>query len=202
VGAAWAFQQRSEPNIAIAFFGDGCFEEGVTHECMNFAALKQLPVLFVCENNGYSVYTKLSARQPARELTAVAQAHTWQTWATDGNDVLAVAEIATQAVENARAGRGPQFIELTTHRWREHCGPNEDDDLGYRDQGELAAWKNKCPLQQLLNRLTHRGIMNSSVLEHMESSIEREINNAFTYALESPFPSPETLTRFLYAANP
>lgn len=201
VGAAWAFQQRNEPHIAVAFFGDGCFEEGVVHESLNFAALKHLPVIFVCENNGYSVYTKLAERQPARALASVAQAQAWQTWASDGNDVLAVAEIAAQAVENVRTGRGPQFIELATHRWREHCGPNDDDNLGYRDQGELATWVEKCPLRQLLDRFTHRGILSESDLDRMESKIADEINNAFIHALASPFPSPATLAHYLYADN-
>ena len=201
VGTAWAFQRRKEAHIAVAFFGDGCFEEGVVHECLNFAALKQLPLLFICENNGYSVYTKLSERQPARAITSVARAHTWQTWTTDGNDVLAVAEVAAQAAEQARTGNGPQFVELVTHRWREHCGPNDDDGLGYRDPGELAAWRHKCPLQQLRDRITHRALLSDAELEQMETRIAFEINSALSVALNDPFPSPETLSQYLYAGT-
>ncbi|MDO9199040.1 thiamine pyrophosphate-dependent dehydrogenase E1 component subunit alpha, partial [Rhodoferax sp.] len=145
-GYAWAEQMKKSANVVAIFFGDGCFEEGVMHETMNFAALKKLPLLFVCENNQYSVMTPLAERQPVRDIYKIAAAHGLQAACGDGNRVDQVYALAQIAVANARAGLGPQFLELHTHRWPEHCGPNEDDELGYRNPGELAAWKQQCPL--------------------------------------------------------
>src|SRR3972149_11018294 len=106
VGAAWAARLQAQDRLGVAFFGDGCFEEGVMHESLNFASLHQLPVLFVCENNNFSVYTPLRERQPARSIHAVAQAHGWRAWSGDGNDVEAVSAVAREAVNCGGGGEG------------------------------------------------------------------------------------------------
>lgn len=189
VGAAWAAQLKSEKKIGVAFFGDGCFEEGVVHESMNFAALHKLPVLFVCENNNFSVYTPLKERQPIRPIHVVAQAHGWGTWHSDGNDVETVFAMAREAVRRARAGQGPQFLELDTYRWREHCGPNFDDELNYRSADEIAAGKAGDPVARTHARLLQEGRASQSQIDAMTRQIVEEIEEAFNFALSSPIPT-------------
>lgn len=186
-------------NVVAVFFGDGCFEEGVLHETMNFAALKKLPLLFVCENNQYSVMTPLSERQPERDIYKIAAAHGLQAASGDGNRVDEVFRLAGAAIANARAGLGPQFLELHTHRWPEHCGPNEDDELGYRPPGELAAWKQRCPLLQTRQALLDGGLINETELAAMENSLTEEIEQAFEWALQGSRPSAEDMERHLHA---
>lgn len=188
VGAAWAARLKNENKVSVAFFGDGCFEEGVVHESMNFAALYKLPVLFVCENNNFSVYTPLRERQPARPIHVVAQAHGWGAWHSDGNDVEIVVAIAREAVHRARAGNGPQFLELDTYRWREHCGPNFDDELNYRSEAEIAAGKAGDPVARARAKLLQEGRASENQLGTMTREISSEIRAAFEFALTSPVP--------------
>jgi len=198
-GYAWAEQSKKSDNVVVIFFGDGCFEEGVMHETMNFAALKKLPLLFVCENNQYSVMTPLSERQPERDIYKIAAAHGLQAASGDGNRVDQVYALAQTAVANARAGQGPQFLELHTHRWPEHCGPNEDDDLGYRQPGELAAWKRLCPLLQTKQALLDSRLSDETELAAMETALADEIEQAFQWALQGSRPTIDSMERYLYA---
>jgi len=186
VGAAWAARIQGQDIVSAVFFGDGCFEEGVVHESLNFAVLHSLPVLFVCENNGFSVYTKLNDRQPNRPIHVVAQAHGCTTWHSDGNDVEAVNAIALEAVDRARTGEGPQFLELDTYRWREHCGPNFDDELNYRTEYEIAAGKAGDPLARSRVKIQQQEYISAVELENIGKDIKSEIEFAFEFALSSP----------------
>ncbi len=199
VGAAWANILKKDDNVSVAFFGDGGFEEGVTHECLNFAALKKLPVLFVCENNNYSVFTPLKERQPDRPMHEVAKAHRWTTWVGNGNDAVQVHEMAKKAVSLARKKEGPQFLEFSTYRWREHCGPNYDDHLSYRDEAELRYWKEQCPLLMLGRRLTEEKGLSGLELKQMEDQVKKEIEAAFQFARSSPKPLLTDLSAKVYA---
>jgi TPP-dependent pyruvate/acetoin dehydrogenase alpha subunit len=158
VGAAWALKLQGKSGVVVSNLGDGCFEEGVVHESWNFALLHKLPVVFVLENNNYSVYTQLSQRQPARPIAGVAAAHGLFSRSGDGNRVLDVQVLAQQAVDYARAGFGPAFLELATHRIPEHCGPFNDDHLGYRQCSELDTWLARCPLLLAKQQLLAQGI--------------------------------------------
>jgi pyruvate dehydrogenase E1 component alpha subunit len=158
VGAAWAMKLQGKSSVVVSYLGDGCFEEGVVHESWNFALLHKLPIVFVLENNNYSVYTQLNQRQPARPIAGVAAAHGMFTRTGDGNRVLEVQALAQQAVDYARAGFGPAFIELATHRIPEHCGPFNDDHLGYRQCVELETWLARCPLQLAKQQLLAQGV--------------------------------------------
>lgn len=199
VGAAWAARLQAKDFLGVAFFGDGCFEEGVMHESLNFASLHKLPVLFVCENNNFAVYTPLSERQPARAIHAVAQAHGWRTWDGDGNDIEAVAAIAGEAANRARAGEGPQFIELEAYRWREHCGPNFDDELNYRSIMQIEAGKQRCPIARTRLKLLSENLVSEAELEMMEHEIAVEIDEAFRFALSSPAPVGADAATKVYA---
>ena len=199
VGAAWAAKQRGEQRIAVAFFGDGTFEEGVVHESLNFAALKKLPVIFVCENNLYSVYTSLENRQPDRSISTLAAAHGWNAAEGDGNDVFEVSALARQCIDNIKSGDGPQFLELRTYRWLEHCGPFDDDNLGYRPEKELDSWKARCPLNNLRQQMTESSSSILSDLDVIEKKVCKEIDLAFEFAAESAFPCASNNDAYLYA---
>lgn len=187
VGAAWASKLQGLSRLVVIFLGEGCFEEGAVHESMNFASLHQLPVLFVCENNGYSVYSNLEVRQPERSIYKVAGAHGIMSDIGDGNDVMAVRKLADNAVKAIRAGEGPYFLELQTFRWREHCGPLFDDHLDYRPEGELASWQSRCPVIKASDMLL--AAADESVAKKMsrvEEQIREEITLAFSEALKAP----------------
>ncbi|BBN90426.1 thiamine pyrophosphate-dependent dehydrogenase E1 component subunit alpha [Azospira sp. I09] len=197
VGAAWAAQLKNSDQVSVAFFGDGAFEEGVVHESLNFALLHHLPMVFVCENNLYSVYTRLDQRQPERPIHGVAAAHGCQVATADGNDVAAVVDTATQAIAQARQGKGPVFLEFSTYRWREHCGPDYDDDLGYRPQGELQDWQQHCPIQRLANQLKASGT-DRTFFQEAKDTVDAEVAAAFQTALDAAPPRYNDLPGLLH----
>jgi len=200
VGVALGSVMRGEQRVTVVFFGDAATEEGVFHESVNFAALKKLPVIFVCENNFYSVYSPLSVRQPeGREIFELAKGHGIESYQGDGNDVVDVYRLAEQAVRKAREGGGPTFLEFKTYRWREHCGPCYDNDLGYRTEGEFLQWKQCCPIEKLKERMLADGIFSKEDIDSMVGVLEAEIEDAVRFAKESPFPEEHLLLKDIYA---
>ena len=200
VGAALAAQMKGEARVAVVFLGDATTEEGVTSESLNFAALKQLPVVFFCENNFYSVQSPLSARQPpGRALHAWAASHQVATAVADGVNVLAVYEAAKAAVDRARRGGGPTFIEAPVYRVRAHGGAGDDSHTGYRDEAERRAWDAYCPVKLLGAHLSAAGLLTDRAVETMEREIAGEIAEAFAFALASPYPTAADLHRHVYA---
>jgi TPP-dependent pyruvate/acetoin dehydrogenase alpha subunit len=197
VGAAFAMKRKNEGNVAVIYLGDASVEEGVFHESANFAALHRLPVIFVCENNLYSVYTPLCDRQPARPITEVGRAHGLETLHVDGNDAFAVRDAAAAAVARARSGKGASFILADTYRWREHCGPNYDNALGYRTSEEFEGWKGRDPLLELRRRVG--AALSDASANDLRHKIAEEIGAAFAFAEAAPFPDPNTIGQFIYA---
>lgn len=193
VGRALAARLRGSDEVSVAFFGDAGVEQGVTHESLAFAALRRLPVLFVCENNLYATASPLAARQVIADIWRRAEAHAVPGVAVDGNDVIEVYRAARAAVERARRGDGPTFIEAKTYRWLEHVGPNYDIDLGYRTQAELDAWMARDPLLVHGARLEAAGVLPSAEREALERRIHDEVEAAVRFAKASPFPEPEAL---------
>ncbi|PWC40650.1 acetoin dehydrogenase [Azospirillum sp. TSO35-2] len=198
VGAGLAIRQEGRDAVAATFMGDGSIEEGVFHESMNFAALMRLPVLFILENNLYSCYTGLKDRQPQRPLTDLARAYGMPADAADGNDVEAVRKAVQRAITRARAGDGPTLLVFDTYRWREHCGPNYDNDIGYRTEAEFLGWKERCPVEQARRRLVAAGRHDDATEAAMITTIQVEIDEAFAFAKMAPFPSPETARSHVY----
>ena len=198
VGMALAKQVAGTGDIACVFLGDGAAEEGAFYESANFAAVRKLPVLFACENNLYSVYSPLSKQQPAgRSLTQLARAIGLVAQTVDGNDVQAVYAQASEAVSALRAGGGPRFIEMTTYRWLEHCGPFDDDHLNYRPQGELEEWKRRDPVRAEIARAK----VSDSWLSLTEREIAARIDAAFAKAHAAPFPAIESAQSGIYATD-
>ncbi len=200
VGLAFGAQLQGSSRVTLAFFGEGATEEGVFHESINFASLKKLPVVFVCENNFYSVYSPLEVRQPRhREVFQQAIGHGVESHQADGNEVAEVLRLTQAAVEKARSGGGPTFIEFKTYRWREHCGPGYDNDIGYRTPEEYEHWKALCPLERTRRQLLAAGTA-AAELDTMQARIDLEIAEAAAFAKASPFPTRESATQPLFAA--
>jgi len=202
VGLALSFAIKGTDQVSCIFFGDGAVEEGVFYESANFAALKKLPVLFICENNLYSVYSHISSRQPAgRAIYRMVEALGMEARHGDGNDAVAVYEEIRESAARVRAGNGPCFLEFETYRWREHCGPNFDNDIGYRHEEEFLNWKAKDPIPRLTEQLLASGVTSKTSLAAMEAAIAEEIEQAFAFAEAAPFPEPEALHAHLYGES-
>lgn len=199
VGAAWASKLQERDEVTVVFFGDGCFEEGVMHESLNFAALHKLPVVFICENNNFSVYTPLKLRQPQRPIHTLAAAHGVFALDGDGNDVDVVRALAKQAVEAARAGLGPYFLELRTFRWREHCGPNFDHELNYRSPDEIKTGLADCPIERYKAVMDKSGVDMAPIVAKIEDRLRKEIREAFDFSDRSANPLPSVASEKLYA---
>ena len=199
VGAALAAQTKGEDRVVVVFFGEAATEEGVASESLNFAALRQLPIVFFCENNFYSVQSPLATRQPRRVIHRWAAAHAVAAREVDGANVLAVYEAAADAVTRARSGGGPTFIEAPVYRFRAHGGAGDDSHTGYRPESERRAWEPFCPLDMCGAYLRKHGWISDALVATMEHEIAAEIDAAFAVALASPNPTEDDLYRHVYA---
>lgn len=199
-GAALAAKMRRTDRVAVAVFGDAATEEGVFHEALNFAALKRLPVIFVCEHNYFAVYTHQRDRQAADNIPDRVRPYGIPASRHDGNDVRAVFDATADAVARARAGGGPSFLEFRTYRWLEHVGPNEDGHLGYRPQAEIDEWRARCPIRRHREALEREGILGPGEADRLEAEVGRIVDEAVAFARSSPFPDPATATEGVYAA--
>ena len=192
VGLAYAAKLRRTRQVCCIFIGDAVAETGVFFESVNFAVLKKLPVLFVCENNFYSVYTPLARRQPAgRRIHEMVGGLGIPTEHGDGNDAEGVYRSVREGVRAIRGGDGPRFYEFTTYRWREHCGPLYDNDLGYRTVEEFEEWKKRDPIVRLREALSVSKQLTVADAEQMRREIDDEVRRAFDFAERSPFPAPQ-----------
>jgi TPP-dependent pyruvate/acetoin dehydrogenase alpha subunit len=199
VGVSWAFKLKKSSNIVTVFLGDGATEEGVFFESLDFASLKNLPILFVCENNLYSVYSQLDVRQtPGRKISALAESHGIKSYTGNGNNIDQVSELTKEAVKYIKSNNVPVFIELDTFRWLEHCGPNYDDDLEYRKKGELGQWIKKDPVDSYKARMIEKNILTEENIIENIKFISIEIDEAFKFAKDSPFPDKSILNEHIY----
>lgn len=201
VGLAYGMHCKRSEQVAVIFHGDAAVETGAFFEAANFAATKRLPVLFVCENNQYSVYSHLRVRQPeGRSIADMAAAIGLNTESGDGNDAGAVYTRTSAALERIRAGHGPMLMEWSTYRWLEHCGPNYDNDIGYRTEAEYLEWRAKEPIARYEQTLLDQGIIDAAAIAKMDDDIAAEVSAAFEFALASPFPAPEQAYQDMYEA--
>jgi pyruvate dehydrogenase E1 component alpha subunit len=198
-GAALAAKMDGRGDIAVSYFGDGATEEGVFHESMNLAATLRLPVLFVCENNLFSSHLHISLRQPRDSVSRYATAHDVPAARVDGNDVIAVADAADEAIARMRREPGPSFIEAVTYRWRGHVGPRDDEDVGVRRKDDLVVWRKRDPVRRLYDALLEAAEMDSQKLEIMEGEVLAEVASAWAQAELDPFPPPESLLSRVYS---
>lgn len=192
LGHAFALKQRRSDAIVCVFFGEGAMDEGVFHETANFAALKKLPILFVCENNQYAIYSHVKDRMPAVNLCERAEAYRIPARRIAGGDIFAIHAAAAEAVAAVRAGGGPRFLECETHRWRDHVGPGEDLHIGYRTAADLKPWIDGDQNARLA------GLIGAAARERIEAEVEAEIARATEFAEMSPFPAADTMYAHVY----
>ncbi len=190
VGTALAFSIQKRNRVSVAFFGDGAVGEGVWYESLNFASLRKLPVVFVCENNLYSTHMPISACLADTNICKKAEIFNMPGIQLDGNNVTELFKAAKGATERARHGGGPTLIECLTYRLRGHVGPNSDLDKGLRSKKELAYWTERCPIKALENSLLAHNIIDEVEKSQIYRRIEREIEEAILFARESPYPEP------------
>jgi TPP-dependent pyruvate/acetoin dehydrogenase alpha subunit len=188
VGYAYALKLKRKDTIVVSFFGDGGVDEGVFHESMNFAALKSLPMIFICENNSYAIHTHQLRRQKLANICEKACSYGMPAEQICDNDVLRIYERVGEAVRKLRAGEpGPFFFECMTYRLKEHVGPNDDFHLGYRNREEAERWVKNDPIHRLAERL------DPEQRQKIEAEVETEIREAFSFAERSPFPEAAEL---------
>jgi pyruvate dehydrogenase E1 component alpha subunit len=193
LGWALSFKMAGSGRIVACFLGDGATEEGVFYESLNFAALHRLPVLFVCENNGYAIHTPLEKRWATPELCSRVAAFGVPTRQIGDGEVFAIGQAATEAVAEIRAGAGPAFLECQIYRWREHVGPGEDFDAGYRGREEAKAWMENDSVERV------GSLLPPAERARIDDEIEAEIAAAIDFAERSPVPEEEDLYRNVFS---
>lgn len=197
-GLGLSIQMKAENRVSVIFFGDGAADEGVLYESINFAILKNLPVIFVYENNHFAVCSHVSARQAGEIIFHKTPHDAMPSQIVNGNSVMEVYEATQQAVSRARKKLGPSFIECKTYRVRGHAGAGSDEKLGYRTVEEIREWEAKCPVRAFSEMLLCDGILNETEMQMIEKKIDCEIDEAFRFAQISPLPKPEDVTKYLF----
>jgi pyruvate dehydrogenase E1 component alpha subunit len=195
-GMALAFKMQRSGRVVACFFGDGAVAEGAFHEGLNMAAIWNLPVLFVCENNLYGASTHVSQVMRDTNIARRVAGYGIRGQQADGNDVLAVYEAARAAVEECRAGRGPAFLELLTYR---RTGHSRRDPCHYQPQEERAAWAAKDPIDRFAEMLKSQAIADDAALEAIKSRVLQQFNAAVENAKRATLPTLEDLTTEVFA---
>lgn len=201
VGAAWAADMKRTSQVSVCFFGDGAVEEGTFHESMNFAALKKLPVIFVCENNFYAVASPLSQRQPDVSIAEKGAAYGIEGVEIDGNNIFATYESAKVAIDKARQGGGPTLIECKTFRWKGHVGPDCDSIRGCRPKSEIEKWMKRCPVEFLKGLLLAGSVITENDYQKWADELNTELDISINRARDSNLPEPEELLQNVYYAR-
>lgn len=194
-GWALAAKKRATGQVVACFFGDGATEEGCMAESLNFAALHRLPILYVCENNGYAIHEPLSKRWATTRLRERVATYGIATSRIENQDVYAIREAALKAVGAIREGAGPAFMECLTYRWREHVGPREDYDSGYRGLDELRPWRDSDQVERLAQMIP------KDAMSRISEEVAAQIDDAFNFAEASPIPDQSELLRHVYASR-
>lgn len=198
VGAAMATKMRNENRIVVCFFGDGATDEGVFYESINFASLKKLPIIFICENNHYSTHLPLRYRQPADNIYQRVEDFKIPSVRIDGNDVIKTYQATKDAIKHLKRKEGPFFIECETYRWRAHVGPWEDIGVGFRTKEEVEGWIKKCPIKNLEEKLLKKGILSAEEKTQISDQINHEIIHACDFARQSPYPGKSEVGKDVY----
>ena len=200
-GAALAAKLQRIDQVTVCFFGDGAANEGSFHESVNLASIWKLPVVYVCENNMYAVTTPVSYAIAVKDFADRAAAYGIPGVVVDGQDVMAVYEATKVAVERARQGAGPSLIECKTYRYTGHFVTEELllGDKSYRSNDEVEKWKAKDPITNFENKLADMGVLTKKKAASIEEDIKAKLEEAVTFARESPLPAPEEALEDLFA---
>jgi acetoin:2,6-dichlorophenolindophenol oxidoreductase subunit alpha len=198
VGAGYGLQLQGKDAVIAAFFGDGAINQGLFHEAANLAAVLAAPVVFVCENNQWAISTPIETVTRIGDLATRAEAYGFAGEVVDGNDVVAVRDVAGAAVERARAGGGPTLIEAKSFRVRPHSASSQSDD---RSPDLISAWEKRDPIGQLERRLADQHGVGAERLSELGDRVTAELQDAVEYALASPAPDPESAIEDVYAPS-
>lgn len=201
-GLAFAAKIKKNKKVIAVFFGDAATEEGVFYESLNFAALHKLPILFICENNSYAVTTHISFRRSNPEnIYKIVESFGIPSIKIDGNDIFKIYQTSENAVNRARNGLGPTFIECNTYRWHEHVGEKMDSETGLRTKKELENWIKKDPIVKFEKYLMNKKVLNKKLKEKIINDIEILIERSFKFGKESKLPSLKHLMENTYPTN-
>jgi TPP-dependent pyruvate/acetoin dehydrogenase alpha subunit len=195
-GYALAFQYLKKPNIVACFFGDGATNTGSFHEAVNIAAIWNLPVIFVCENNRYAASTPMEKVMKVKNISQRAMAYGIPGWTIDGNDVKQVYQTVRHVGNLARSGQGPTLLELETYRL---AGHSRSDPGHYRSKEEVALWKERDPIARFEALQLAKGLLNESLVAEIRAAVEQELDEAVAFAESSPGPLPEDCLHDVYA---
>ena len=201
LGAALAASIRKDARVAVCFFGDGATGEGVLHESLNFAALKKLPIVFVCENNLYATHMPVRECRVENSIYKIAEPFCIESREIDGNDVLKVYEAGQKAIDKCRAGEGPVFLECLTYRFRGHVGPDDNIQGSHTDirpKEEIEAWFQKDPVKLFENYLSRNKLVDEEALDEIRREVQSEVDDSHIFAKNSPVPDRRELTRDVY----
>jgi len=196
-GAGYAARLAGTDRVGVAFFGDGASNNGAFHEGINMATAWGLPVVFVCENNMYATEVPFAKITKSPSVACRAQAYGLPGVEVDGNDVLAVYQVAGEAINRARSGKGPTLVECHTYRVRAHSEGMRD--TGYRTPDEVNSWKERDPIASFKARLLSQGVLAQAEIEGLEAEIQKTAEEAADFARKSPLPDPATVTDYLYS---
>ena len=199
-GVAFGYKLKGNGNVAFTGFGDGATDEGLFWETMNNSALKKLPVVFICENNGYATYAPQSKRHAKENISERVASFGVECRSVFGNDAVALYSMFSEAIENVRRGNGPFFVEAFTYRLNAHVGPEDDDYLGYRPENELNFWKRNCPITLLEDSMIEKGLLTPEMKEKLIADINNEISEAFDFAKNSKFPEIDDWNKLNYSS--
>jgi pyruvate dehydrogenase E1 component alpha subunit len=197
VGAAFANRFKDNGAVAVTFFGDGASNEGSVHEAANMAGLYKLPIVMVCENNGYGEYTAQKNHQAIVDVADRAAGYGMPGVVVDGMDAVAVYEAAGEAIDRARSGGGPTLLECKTYRYYDHVG-RRGMGLTYRTDEEVEAWRKRDPIDLFEARLSEQGIMSTDEMAGVHEAAQEEIETAVKFAEDSPMPDPSALLDDVY----
>jgi len=194
LGTAFASQYKGTDEVSVVFMGDGTLGEGACHESINLAAVWKLPVIYALINNQYAISTHYTVAHPQKQLATWADGYEVPNEVVDGNDVEAVYEATTRAVQRARKGEGPTLLEFMTYRWQGHFA---GDPAAYRPEEEVQAWKEKCPIKRLREKLLAKG-ESEEALRAIEDKVNKEIEEMLEFSLNSPEPDPREAVKHVY----
>lgn len=196
MGVGLSIKMRDTDQVVLGFFGDGAANLGAFHESLNMAAIWDLPVVYICENNQYAMSMPVKRAFKIENIADRAAAYGMPGVVVDGNDVLAVYRAVAEAVERARSSQGPTLIEAKTYRWKGH---SKSDQERYRTREEVEAWKERCPIKRFRAKLIAEGVLSEEEAERIEMEAKRTIEEALEFAEASPEPSVEGIMGGVYA---
>ena len=200
VGLAWANKLNKKNHKVVVFFGEGATEEGAFHESLDFASLHNLPILFACENNQFSVYSHISKRQSReREITNISKAHGINSLRINGNDIEKVYQESKKIFNYIGKSNKPFLLEMDTYRYLEHCGPNNDDNLNYRSEKDIKYWNKKCPITNYKKYLLKNNFFSLKEIINIEKKVISLVQKSFHHAKTAPFPKISEARKHIYA---